>query len=94
MKKNKLIIIVGIVLVIIISLFVLFKNNKYSYKWVDEKESTINQSRLYVVDKFGRHIDGKVTITYLNGKSEEVEISKNGELYVKDIIIEVKNPRR
>ena len=98
MKSNKKIlicIISGIILICLV-VFIVLKNNtsNYKYEWIDVPESMIGQSRLYIVDKSGNHIDGKITITYLNGKSETVKISKDGTLYVKSIINKVENPRR
>lgn len=72
----------------------ILKSNEYTYEWIDEPESVIGQSRLYVNNKLGKHVEGKVTITYLNGNSEEISVSKDGILYVKSIIKEVRNPRR
>lgn len=94
--KKKYLIIFSVLIIIVVVLVITLSNNKsgYSYEWVNEKESIIKQARLYVNDSSGNHIDGIVTITYLNGKSEDVEISKNGTLYVKTIIKEVKNPRK
>ena len=90
------IIIISLIIVIVLSTTILLLNNssEYNYEWVDERNSIINQSRLFVNDSSGKHIDGKVTITYLNGKSEEVSISKDGVLYVRSIIKNVKNPKK
>lgn len=94
--KKKYLILFSVLIIIVVVLVITLSNNKsgYSYEWVNEKESIIKQARLYVNDSSGNHIDGIVTITYLNGKSEDVEISKNGTLYVKTVIKEVKNPRK
>ena len=92
--KKKLILIICLSIIIIFLLIYFTRPNNYKYEWVDEPESIIGQSRLYVNNEYGKHVNGKVTITYLNGKSEEIEISKDGVLYVKSIIKEVKNPRR
>lgn len=94
MKKKNLIIIVAVVMLIIGGVLFSSKSNNYSYEWVEVKDSMIGQYRLYVNNGLGKHIDGKVTITYLNGKSEEVKISKDGELYVKSIITKVEKPRK
>lgn len=98
MKSNKkiLIFIISGIILICLVVFIVLKNNNsnYKYEWIDVPESMIGQSRLYIVDKSGNHIDGKITITYLNGKSETVKISKDGTLYVKSIINKVENPRR
>ena len=95
MKKKYLIVIAILVIVALIVVIALSSNKSgYSYEWIDEKESIIKQAKLYVKDSSGNHVDGIVTITYLNGKSEDVEISKDGTLYVKTVIKEVKNPRK
>lgn len=97
--KKKNIAKIIIVIVLVIGLFFGYKIYKKnyeicSYKWVKEEKSSIGQYRLYVNDKNGKHVDGRVMITYLNGKSKYVEISSKGNLYVKSIIKKISNPRR
>lgn len=98
MKRKK-------ILIIVLSLFIIFLgftgliisknyNEQITYEWVEEKQSSIGQYRLFINNSKGKHIDGKIRITYLNGKSEVVEISSDGELYVKNIIKKVENPRK
>ena len=99
MKKKLLMIIAIVVIISIIIVFVIIGNNnknksKYEYEWEEVQDSTIGQYRLYVNDKNGNHIDGHVDITYLNGKKETVEISKEGTLYVKSIIKDVSNVKK
>ena len=91
--KKKLFSLIAILLVIIIvGAVAIFKynNDPYSYKWVKIDNSVINQQRLYVVSRTGKHVGGNVEITYLNNKSEKITITKNGKLYVSSIIKKVK----
>ena len=91
--KKKLFGIIAILLVIIsICAIVIFKynNDPYTYKWVKMDNSIINQQRLYVVSRNGKHVNGNVEITYLNNKNEKIKISNKGKLYVRSIIKKVK----
>lgn len=94
--KGKYVILLVVVIIIIVtsSIILINKYNQVSYEWVLEKESTIGQYRLYINDLNGKHIDGKINITYINDKSEVIEVSKDGVLYVKNIIASVSNPKR
>lgn len=94
MKRKYIISLVVIIIIVISSIILINKYNQVSYEWVLEKESTIGQYRLYINDLNGKHIDGKIKITYINGKSEVVEVSKDGVLYVKNVISSVSNPKR
>lgn len=68
--------------------------SKCTYEWEKIDESLIGQYKLYVKDCFGNHVNGTVHITYINGKSEKVSVDKSGNIYVKKVIKDVKNPRR
>lgn len=97
MKKNLTIILITFITIIILSIvgYKLYQNSDtYTYEWVEVEESTIGQYTLYVNNSTGKHIDGTVRITYLNGESETVEIPKEGTMYVKDIIVKVSNPKK
>lgn len=97
MNKKKNIILLTLITIIILTAvgYKLYQNNdKYTYEWIEVKESTIGQYRLYVNNSYGKHIDGKVRITYLNGQSETVDVPKEGTIYVKDIIVKVSNPKK
>lgn len=83
-----------VILLTIIAILVFQSNQKYSYEWVKEKDSAIGQYRLYVNNSFGKHIDGTVRIVYINGKTKRVNVDKNGLLYVKSIVAEVRNPNK
>lgn len=92
-KKKSLIILIIIITIIILCscFFISNTNNKvYSYEWVKEQNSVINQQRLYVNNKRNKHVEGYVRITYLNGKSNKVKISKNGKLFVKSVVKKVR----
>ena len=90
--KKRIIFLIIIFIVIFITIILLSnKNENCECVWIDENESLIGQSRLFVKDKNGNYVDGKATITYLNGNSEEIKVSKNGELFVRKIIIDVKS---
>lgn len=96
-KKNifKLI----IVIVVVIGLGFGYKTYKKnyeicSYKWSKVKNSSIGQYVLYINDKRGRHVEGRALITYLNGRSKYENISKNGKMYVKNVVKKVSNPKR
>ena len=96
-KKNvaKLIIVIALTVSLVFGYKTYKKNYEIcSYKWVKEEKSSIGQYRLYINDKKGKHVDGKIMITYLNGKSKYEEISKDGKLYVKSVIKKVSNPKR
>lgn len=90
LKKKNLTIVIIFLLVIVIFIFTIKSISKpSSYIWVKDNNSVINQQRLYVVNKFKKHIKGYVRITYKNGKSEKVLIDKNGKLYVKSVVKKV-----
>jgi hypothetical protein len=92
-KKKKLIaFIIVLVLVLLIVGIILFKdyNKPASYEWIKEENSVINQQRLYINNKNDKHIEGYVRITYLNGTSKKELIPKEGKMYVKSVIKEVK----
>lgn len=98
LKKKKLLVLI-VVPVLVIGLFIGYKSYKRdyeicTYKWVKEEKSSIGQYRLYVSDNKGKHVKGRVMLTYLNGKSKYVDVSVNGNLYVKNVIKKVSNPRR
>lgn len=64
----------------------------YGYYWVDDKNSSIGQSVLYVVNKnTNTKVSGTVTITYANGASETVSIPVSGRMFVKSTISQVSN---
>lgn len=89
-KKKRLTIVIIIILVIIVSIITIKKINRpTSYVWIKDENSVINQQRLYVVNRFKKHIKGYVRITYKNGKSEKVLIDKKGKLYVKSVVKKV-----
>lgn len=97
--KKKNVVKILILIVIVIGLFFGYKIYKKnyeicSYKWVKEEKSYVGQYRLYVNDKNGKHVDGSVMLTYLNGKVEYVNVSSKGNLYIKKTIKKVSNPRR
>ncbi len=98
MKKKRIItlFITGcICLMIVISIYFIFNHNqKYSYEWEEVKTSSIGQYRLFVNDVKGRHINGSVRLVYINGKSKRVDVDKKGLLYVKSIVLEVRNPNK
>lgn len=95
-RKNKKCMLYLIAILIIIFMFVIFRFYylKCDYEWEKIQDSSVEQYKLYVNDYFGNHINGIVTITYINGKSENVKISKNGIIYIKSIIKSVDNPKR
>lgn len=91
MKKIMLFILLALFILLVLSTFVIKQNNNaYSYEWVKEKNSVINQQRLYVNNKNNKHIEGYVRITYINNNSEKIMISKEGKLFVKSIVKKVK----
>lgn len=97
--KKKNVVKIVIFVVVVIGLFFGYKvyQKNYeicSYKWVKEEKSSIGQYRLYVNDKHGKHIEGRVMLTYLNNKIEYVNVSSKGNLYIKKTIKKVSNPRR
>ena len=90
--KNKIIIISTIILVLLCIIGInLTKEEKYTYQWIEEKDSSIGQYRLYINDSKGNHINGTARIVYVNGKTKRVDISKKVNLYVKSVISEVRN---
>ena len=86
--------IITIILLVIIAIAVYQSKQKYTYEWVKEKNSAIGKYRLYVNNSFGKHIDGTVRIVYINGKTKRVNVDKNGLLYIKSIVAEVRNPNK
>ncbi len=94
MKKKRMIITILVLLVLVGAGFWYQIHQEYTYEWVKVKDSSIGQYRLYVNNSFGRHINGTVRIVYINGKSKRVDVDKEGLLYVKNIVAEVRNPNR
>ncbi len=97
MKKNKKKYIIVILLVFILLCGVMTYNiiyNHYSYEWIEERNSVVGQYRLFLKNGFGKYVDGHIDITYLNDKTETVEVTSDGILYIKEIIKNVENPRR
>lgn len=97
MKKKIAIILITLITIIALAIvgYNMYQNNDtYTYEWVEVKESTIGQYTLYVINSMGKHVDGTVRVTYLNGASETVEVPKEGTIYVKDIIVKVSNPKK
>ncbi len=94
MKKNKKILIPLILIAFVIGFICLFRTNTYSYSLEKEEKSVVNQYRLYVNNKNGKHIDGKVDVTYLNGKKQTIKVKKDGTLIIKSVIKKIDNPKR
>lgn len=97
MKKKKVkifIIIIVIVLLVGFGISYFNKNQTYTYEWVKVEDSAIGQYKLYVNNSFGKHIDGTVRLVFINGKTKKVDVSKEGTLFVKDVISDVRNPMR
>lgn len=66
----------------------------YSYKWVDVDGSSAGQSILYVINNdTGKPVDGYVTITHLNGGTEEKKIEASGLQVSRKTFKSVSNPR-
>ena len=95
MKKGKIFIIVGVVVLLLVCGFIYFNNNqKYSYEWIKVEDSAIGQYKLYVNNSFGKHIDGTVRLVFINGKTKKVNIDKEGTLFIKDVVSDVRNPMK
>lgn len=97
MKKKLIITLITTISIILVTVigYKLYQNKEtYTYEWVKVEGSVIGQYTLYVNNSLGKHIDGTVRLTYLNGESEIIEIPKEGIMYVKDIIIKVSNPKK
>ena len=93
-KKKKIFI---LIIIIIVVAGLGFGYNTYkknyeicSYKWHKVENSSIGQYKLYITNKNGKPVDGRVLITYLNGKSKYEDINKD----VKSVIKKVSNPKR
>lgn len=66
----------------------------YGYYWVDDKNSSIGQSTLYIINKnTNTRVSGTATITYANGASETVSIPASGRMFVKSTVSQVSNVR-
>lgn len=66
----------------------------YGYYWVDDKNSSIGQSMLYIINKnTNARVSGTATITYANGASETVSIPASGRMFVKSTVSQVSNVR-
>lgn len=64
----------------------------YGYYWVDDKNSSIGQSMLYIVNKnTNARVSGTATITYANGASETVSVPASGRMFVKSTVSQVSN---
>ena len=96
MKKVKIILIVLFLVVLIGGGIYYFydKNQTYTYEWVEVEDSAVGQYKLYVNNSLGMHVDGTVRLVYINGKTKKVEVPKEGLLYVKDVVSEVRNPMK
>ena len=53
----------------------------YTHEIKDIPESTTGQCYIYVKSSEGKYVDGKVTITYINGNSETVDIPASGYMF-------------
>ena len=94
-KKKILIIVIFIISILLISGVFIFKiqesnNIPVSYEWVKEKDSVVNQQRLYINNKNKKHIEGYIRVTYLKGNSVKEKIPKEGKVYVRSVVKEVK----
>lgn len=94
-KKVVLILFIFLVIIGIIGgLYVHKSNQKYTYEWVEVEDSSIGQYMLYVNNSRGKHVDGTVRLVYINGETKKVEVDKDGLLYLKSIVLEVRNPQK
>lgn len=94
MKFKKKLLISFLILIVFILSFLFIRSKSYSYSLVKEEKSVVNQYRLYVTNKNGKHIDGTVDVTYLNGKKQTIEVTKDGKLIIKSVIKKIDNPKR
>lgn len=94
MKINKKVLIPLILIVFIIGFICIFRTNTYSYSLEKEEKSVVNQYRLYVNNKNGKHVNGKVDVTYLNGKKQTITVDKEGKLIIKSVIKKIDNSKR
>jgi len=95
--KKKVGIILGIIILIVGiagGFWYYSANETYTYEWVEVEDSSVGQYRLYINDSLGRHVDGTARLVYINGKTKKVEVDKEGLLYVKSVVSEVRNPRK
>ena len=92
--KKKIFFIGCFLIVVVICIYFFYPDESYSYEWVPVKDSAIGQYRLYINDSRGRHIDGVARLVYINGKTKRVMVDKEGLLYVKSIVVEVRNPNK
>ena len=60
--------------------FVVF-NSDNTYEIIDVPGSTLGQCYIYVKNSDGNYVNGKVKITYSNGKSEVVDIPSSGLMF-------------
>lgn len=94
MKNIRRFLIIFLVLFALIVCLFIFTDNTCSYSLVKEEKSVVNQYRLYVNSKTGRHVNGSVDITYLNDKKETIKVDKKGKLIIKSVIKKISNPKR
>lgn len=67
---------------------------QYGYYWVDDKNSSIGQSVLYIINKdTNARVSGTATITYVSGASETISIPISGQTFVKSTVSSVSNVR-
>ena len=57
------------------------KKVTYTHEIKDVPESTTGQCYIYVKSSEGKYVDGKVTITYINGNSETLNIPASGYMF-------------
>ena len=99
MSKKKKIMLISFLFLFIVG-FVGFgiyyydKNQTYTYEWVKVEDSSVGQYRLFIKNSFGKPVDGTARLVYINGKTKKVDVDKEGLLYVKDVVAEVRNPRK
>lgn len=93
-KKKVILLVLCLVIVVGFGIYYYNANQTYSYEWVEVEDSAVGQYKLYINNSFGMHVDGTARLVFINGKTKKVEVDKEGLLYVKDVVSEVRNPMK
>lgn len=66
------------------------KDPVYNALWIPVKDSVIGQYTLFITDEDGYTVEAEVVLTTIDDKTVEEYIDKDGKVYVKSIIKDVK----
>lgn len=93
-KKKQCLLLVPIILILFFT--ALFINSSQgedlSIEWVKIEETSVEQYKIYLKNKNGKYVDGKVEITTIAGDTFDEEITEKGSknIYIKTVIKDVR----